>query len=150
MIPIEVPALRLRGNDILLLAQSFLQEFATQSGKRISGFTSGAAEKLLTYAWPGNVRELRNSIERAVALTGFEQITVEDLPERVRNHQQSQFLIASDDPGELPPLEEVERRYILRVLDAAGGNKALAARILGLDRKTLYRRLDRDRMEQRK
>jgi len=122
VIPIEVPPLRLRGNDILLLAQHFLSEFAPQIDKHITGFTSGAAEKLLSYAWPGNVRELRNSIERAVALTRFEQITAEDLPERVRSHHGAQILIASDDPGELQPLEEVERRYILRVLEAAGGN----------------------------
>jgi two-component system response regulator HydG len=143
VIPIEVPALRLRGNDILLLAQHFVRDFAAQSGKRIGGLTSGAAERLLGYTWPGNVRELRNCIERAVALTAFEQLTVEDLPERVRNHRGSQIVIATDDPAQLPPLEEVERRYILRVLDAAGGNKALAARILGLDRKTIYRKLER-------
>jgi len=143
VIPIAVPPLRSRGNDILLLAQHFLGEFAAQSGKRISGFTNGAAEKLLGYAWPGNVRELRNAVERAVALTRFEQITIEDLPERVRSHHGSQIVLASDDPQELPPLEEVERRYILRVLESAGGNKALAARILGLDRKTLYRKLER-------
>ncbi len=143
VIPIEVPALRLRGNDVLLLAQHFVGDFAAQSGKKIAGFTAGAAQKLLGYAWPGNVRELRNSIERAVALTRFEQITVEDLPDRVQNYHRSQIVIASDEPLELPPLEEVERRYIQRVLDAVGGNKALAARILGLDRKTLYRRLGR-------
>src|SRR6185295_13819722 len=126
VIPIEVPPLRQRGNDVLLLAQHFVRDFAAESAKRITGFTSGAAEKLLGYSWPGNVRELRNSIERAVALTCFEQITVEDLPERVRNYHGSQILIASDDPAELPPLEEVERRYIMKVLEAAGGNKALA------------------------
>jgi two-component system response regulator HydG len=144
VIPIEVPALRLRGNDILLLAQHFVSEFAAQGDKHVTGLTSGAAEKLLAYTWPGNVRELRNSIERAVALTAFDRITVEDLPERVRSHRTSQIVIASDDPGELPPLEQVEQRYIQRVLDAAGGNKARAARILGLDRKTLYRKLERD------
>jgi len=142
VIPIQIPALRLRGNDVLLLAQQFLRELAAQSSKRITGFTTSAAEKLLGYAWPGNVRELRNSIERAVALTSFEQITVEDLPERVRSYHESQLVIASDDPSAMPPLKEVERRYILRVLKTTGGNKALAARILGLDRKTIYRKLE--------
>ena len=90
------------------------------------------------------MRELQNCIERAVALTRFEQITVDDLPEKVRGYQP----LADRDrratiPAELLPLEEVERRYILRVLEAVGGNKTLAARILGLDRKTLYRRLER-------
>jgi two-component system, NtrC family, response regulator AtoC len=143
VIPIEVPPLRMRGNDILLLAQHFLGLFAAESGKRVAGFTSAAAERLLGYSWPGNVRELRNSIERAVALGSFEQVTVEDLPEKVRSHRGAQIVIASDDPAELLTLEEVERRYTLRVLEAAGGNKTLAARILGLDRKTLYRRLER-------
>jgi two-component system response regulator HydG len=143
VIPIDVPPLRMRGNDVLLLAQHFVRDFAAQTGKRVMGLTSAAAEKLLAYAWPGNVRELRNAMERAVALTRFEQLTVEDLPERIRDYRSTQVLIASDDPAELPPLEEVERRYVLRVLEAASGNKALAARILGVDRKTLYRKLDR-------
>jgi len=143
VITIEVPPLRLRGNDVLLLASHFVEEFAAAAGKLVKGFTSGAAEKLRGYSWPGNVRELRHSIERAVALTRFEQLTVEDLPERVRSHRGTQILIASDDPSDLLPLEEVERRYILRVLEASGGNKTLASRILGLDRKTLYRKLER-------
>jgi len=143
VIPIEVPPLRRRGNDVLLLAQRFLEEFASQAQKPVRGLTSAAAEKLLGYSWPGNVRELRNCIERAVALTRFEQLTVEDLPDKVRDAKRPAVLLAADDPSELVPMEEVERRYILRVLEAAGGNKASAARILGLDRKTLYRKLER-------
>ena len=142
VIPIEVPPLRLRGNDILLLAQRFLEDCAAQAGKRVAGLSGAAAEKLLAYAWPGNVRELRNSIERAVALARFEQITLDDLPEKVRDSRRTQIVLASDDPSELVPLDQVERRYIRRVLEAAGGNKTLAARILGLDRKTLYRKLE--------
>jgi len=143
VIPVEVPPLRMRGTDVLLLAQRFAEEFAVQAGKQVIGLSSAAAKKLLAYTWPGNVRELRNGIERAVALTRFEQITVEDLPEKVRDYQGSHILVAADDPSELVPLEQVERGYILRVLDAVGGNKTLAARVLGLDRKTLYRKLER-------
>ena len=99
------------------------------------------AEKLLAYSWPGNVRELRNVIERAVALTRFDQLTVEDLPEKIRDYRSSQVILGGDDPGELVPLEEVDRRYILHVLESVGGNRTLAARTLGLDRKTLYRKL---------
>jgi two-component system response regulator AtoC len=91
------------------------------------------------------VRELRNCIERAVALTQFEQITVDDLPERIRTYHASFVVVASDDPTELVPIEEVERRYILRVLESVHGNKTSAARILGLDRVTLYRKLERYR-----
>jgi two-component system response regulator HydG len=103
--------------------------------------TSGAAEKLMAYRWPGNVRELRNCIEAAVALTRFEQIGAEDLPQNVRDFKPSHVLVVSDDPEELVPLEVVERRYIEHVLEATAGNKSLSARILGLDRKTLVRRL---------
>ncbi len=142
VIQVRMPPLRARGSDILLLAQHFLEHFAGRSGKRVSGISSSVAAKLLDYSWPGNVRELRNCIERAVALTPFEQLAVEDLPEKIRNYSRSQVLLASDNPEELAPLAEVERRYILRVLEAAGNNKTQAARILGLDRKTLYRKLE--------
>jgi len=138
---IEVPPLRARGSDVLLLAQHFLRECASRSGKAVVGLSHGAAEKLLQYAWPGNVRELANCIERAVALTNHEQILVEDLPERIRDYGGGHVLVASDDPSELVPLEVVEQRYVARVMEAVGGNKTLAARILGVDRKTLYRKL---------
>ena len=140
---IEVPPLRARGSDVLLLAQHFLRQSAARSGKGVVGLSHGAAEKLLQYAWPGNVRELLNCIERAVALTDHEQLLVEDLPERIRAYAGPHVLVASDDPSELVPLEVVEQRYVARVMEAVGGNKTLAARILGLDRKTLYRKLRR-------
>jgi two-component system response regulator HydG len=73
---------------------------------------------------------------------------VEDLPDRVREHQSSQIIVASDDPDYLPTLDELERRYIARVLKAAGGNKTQAARILGVDRRTLYRKLERYEQEE--
>jgi two-component system response regulator HydG len=111
-------------------------------GKNVTGMSAAVAQALTAYVWPGNVRELVNCIERAVALARFEQLAVDDLPDRVRNYRSAHVVVAGDDPSELVPLEEVERRYILRVLDAAGGNKSIAARILGLDRKTLYRRLE--------
>jgi two-component system response regulator HydG len=88
------------------------------------------------------VRELQNCIERATALTQHERIVVEDLPETIRGYRRSHVLIATDDPSELVPLSEVERRYILRVLEAVGGNKTSAAQILGVTRKTLYRKLE--------
>jgi len=143
VIRIELPPLRSRGTDVLLLAQRFLETIARQAEKPVKGISTAAAEKLLAYPWPGNVRELMNCVERAVALTRFEQITVEDLAERVRDWRPSHVLVASDDPSELVTLDEVERRYIRRVLETAGGNKSVAARILGLDRKTLYRKLAR-------
>jgi two-component system response regulator HydG len=143
VIQVELPPLRARGNDVLLLAQHFLQLHAGHAGKGVSGISSAAAERLLAYSWPGNVRELQNCIERAVALTRFEQIAVEDLPERIRAYRGSQIIIATDDPGDLVSMEEVERRYVLRVLESVGGNRGQAAKILGFDRKTLYRKLER-------
>jgi DNA-binding NtrC family response regulator len=143
VIQIQVPALRSRGNDILLLAQHFLERAASRNSKSVGGFSPGAAERLLAYPWPGNVRELQNAIERAVALCTFERITPEDLPDRVRLHRRSQLVIGGEDPSALLPMHEVERRYILNVLDTVGGNKTLAARILGFDRRTMYRKLER-------
>jgi two-component system response regulator HydG len=81
-------------------------------------------------------------MEHAVALTHLPVISVEDLPERIRNHRGGQGIDASDAQTDLVPLEEVERRYILRVLDAVAGNKSVAARVLGVERKTLYRKLE--------
>ncbi len=141
VIQVDVPPLRTRGTDVLRLAEHFLQQFAQRAGKNVTGLADPAAARLLAYSWPGNVRELRNVIERAVALTHYDKIVVEDLPDKVRDFQTSRLVIGSDDPTELVCLEEVERRYILHVLNASGGNKTTAARILGLDRKTLYRKL---------
>jgi DNA-binding NtrC family response regulator len=143
VIHVELPPLRARGADVLLLAQHYLEHFATQSQKDVRSLDPDAAERLSAYAWPGNVRELANCLERAVALTRSESIGSADLPEKIRNYRTSHVLVAATDPSELVPLEEVEKRYILRVLEAVGGNKTLAAQVLGLDRKTLYRKLDR-------
>jgi two-component system response regulator HydG len=142
VIHVELPPLRARAGDVLLLAQHFIDVQATRAGKRVTGLSPTAAEKLLAYAWPGNVRELQNCIERAVALTRYEEIAVEDLPEQVRAYRRSHVLVASEDPSELVSLAEVERRYVLRVMEAAGGNKTVAAEILGITRKTLYRKLE--------
>jgi two-component system response regulator HydG len=129
--------------DVLLLAQRFVAEVAARTGKAVTGISPPAAAKLLAYPWPGNVRELMNCVERAVALARYEQIVVEDLPERIQDHRSSRLVLGGEDPSELVTMDEVERRYILRVLDAVAGNKTAAARILGFERKTLYRKLER-------
>jgi len=141
VIQIDLPPLRERGADILLIARHFVEQFSIRSDKQIAGISDTASEKLLNYSWPGNIRELRNTIERAVVLTRYEKILVDDLPEKIRDYKTSNFLVGSDNPSELIPVQEVERRYILHVLKTVGGNKTLAARVLGLDRKTLYRKL---------
>ncbi len=143
VVNVELPPLRARDNDILLLAQHFLDTSSAISGKRVTGLSAVAAQKLLAYPWPGNVRELENCIERAVAVAQYAELSVEDLPARIRDHQRARTDIAGDDPSDLVSMEEVERRYIARVLAAVGGNKKEAARILGFDRTTLYRKIER-------
>ncbi|HEV8247465.1 MAG TPA: sigma-54 dependent transcriptional regulator [Polyangiaceae bacterium] len=143
VVSVELPPLRERGGDVLLLAQDFLNRFVAAAGKSVKGFSAATAERLLAYDWPGNVRELQNCVERAVAMTRGQQIELDDLPDRLQSFKGSPpwSSASSPSPGELEPLEQVERRHILRVLGAVGGNKSKAAEILGVDRKTLYRRL---------
>jgi DNA-binding NtrC family response regulator len=144
VIEIMLPPLRARGTDLLTLAEAFVRRFAARSGRPGLRLGSDAAERLLAYEWPGNVRELENCIERAVALAArTDEIVPEDLPERVRRRAPDSVLISAAGPDELVSLDEMERRYILRVLRAVGNNKKLASQILGLDRSTLYRKLER-------
>ncbi|MGE0709648.1 MAG: sigma-54-dependent transcriptional regulator [Planctomycetota bacterium] len=162
VVQVQVPPLRARGNDVLLLAQHFLDRFAQQGHKPVTGFSTEVARRLLDYDWPGNIRELSNTMERAVALTDHDRVIVEDLPPKLRDYRAPAAAALQEWSGsppaavtlpplpapsgeeaeELVPLQVVERRHIERVLEAVGGNKARAARILGLDRKTLYRRLE--------
>ena len=143
VVKIDLPPLRDRGGDVLKLAHHFLVRFAKTSGKEALKISESAAEKLMAYNWPGNVRELENCMERAVALARFDQVTIEDLPEKIRGYKASRFVVSADDADEVVTLDEVDRRYILRVLAIVGGNKVKAAEMLGVDRRTLYRRLER-------
>ncbi len=139
VVKIDVPSLRERGSDILKLAAHFLERSSARSKKGKLALSPQAAERLLAYDWPGNVRELENCIERAVALARFDHITVEDLPEKIRAYRADRFVLSADEPADVVSLDEIERRYILRVIKLLGGNKARAAQLLGLDRRTLYR-----------
>ena len=141
VVQISLPPLQTRGTDILLLAQYFVQTFSEKSDLEVKEISDSVAQRLLDYNWPGNVRELRNAMERAVTLSDSAKLLVDDLPEPIRTFQSRKMLIAGDNPDELRSLEEVERRYILHVVDAVGGNRTVASQILGLDRKTLYRKL---------
>ncbi len=141
VVNVHIPPLRLRGNDVLLLAQHFVREFGSRNHRKVTGLAPGAAEKLVAYSWPGNVAELRNVIERAVALTQYEQLTGADLPDKVR-HPTPATSASEADEAALVPMDVVEKQHILRVLRAVKGHRTQAARILGLDRKTLYRKLE--------
>jgi DNA-binding NtrC family response regulator len=142
VVAIPVPPLRARAGDVLLLAQWFLQRSAQRNGKPVQGISPPAAQLLVDYDWPGNVRELENCMERAVALCRLDEITIDDLPVKVRDHGTKQLVVAIESPRELITLDEMERRYIRHVLEALRGNKTRAARTLGIDRRSLYRRLE--------
>jgi two-component system response regulator HydG len=101
------------------------------------------AERLLAYDWPGNVRELENCMEHAVALARFSHLSIDDLPPRLRAQRTGRLMLPADEPGEIVPLDELERRYIVRVVKLLEGNKSRAAHALGLDRRTLHRKLER-------
>jgi two-component system response regulator HydG len=124
----------------LILAEHFLEQFGRQSGRVQVRLSSGVRDRLLEYDWPGNVRELSNCIERALALSPEEEIRVSDLPDELRNPP-TRGNTPEPDQTALLPLSEIEKRYILRVLEIVGGNKTAAARVLQLDRRTLYRKL---------
>ncbi|MCX5745835.1 MAG: sigma-54 dependent transcriptional regulator [Proteobacteria bacterium] len=140
---IDVPPLRVRGNDVVFLAQHFVEQFARQSKKTIVGMSLPVATKLAAYSWPGNVRELQNCIERAVAFARFDELTVDDLPDKVRDYRSTDVTIPGVEHNEILKMDEVERRYVIRVLKQLNGNKTMAADLLGLDRRTLYRKLER-------
>ena len=136
-----MPPLRARGTDILLIAKHFLEYFACRQEKIVKEISTKVAEKLLAYPWPGNVRELRNAIEHGVVLASYDTIVPEDLPRKICSYQDEPILSGTHNPTELVSMQEVERRYILHVLKTTGGNRTLTAKILKLDRKTLYRKL---------
>jgi DNA-binding NtrC family response regulator len=141
VVSIPVPPLRERGSDVLKLASAFLQKSADRTGQSVRHLSPPVAERLLAYDWPGNVRELENCVERAVALARFNELTLEDLPERIRSYRPDHFVMTADQVEEIISLDELGRRYIARALKLLNGNKARAAQLLGLDRRTLYRRL---------
>jgi two-component system, NtrC family, response regulator AtoC len=143
VVAIELPALRERGMDVLHLAEHFLRQFAMRMGSRVRGLEPSAAQKLLDYNWPGNVRELSNYIERAVTLAQNELISVGDLPEKVRVREAPAASAELALPQQIIPLHELQERYIETVLKSVHGNKTQAAKLLGVDRRTLYRKLER-------
>jgi len=147
---LHVPPLRERGADVDLLTGIFLVHYASAANKRIENISPRTLEMLARYRFPGNVRELRNAIERAVVFCHEHEIRIEHLPLRIRqnfeNGRSKQRLLFQNgmhiDHDSLPPLEEVERRYIRHVMENVNGNKRLAASILGIGRRTLYRRIE--------
>jgi len=140
VIEIHLPPLRERKEDIPLLAHGLLQKSLTAQQKHVEGIADSALARLIDYPWPGNVRELENIVERAATLTQGQKISLEDLPLNIQNIQgEGQFI--EDAVDQILPLAQVEQSYIRRVLEKLGGNKYQTAQVLGIDRKTLYRKL---------
>ena len=140
-LPVHIPPLRERPADIPTLVEHFLRRFAQRTGRAsVQGFAPEAMAVLTSYPWPGNVRELRSAVERAATLGEGDVLPADALPERIQRGGLLRTTLAQAAAGHLQ-LAEVERIYILEILRAAGGNKSRAAEILGLDRKTLYRKL---------
>ncbi|MEQ1565360.1 MAG: sigma-54 dependent transcriptional regulator [Myxococcota bacterium] len=137
VIPLHVPPLRDRAEDVPLLAQHFLARYSSKNGKTFLGFTPEALETMSAYRWPGNVRELENAIERAVVLGRSERIGIEDLPSVLREGAGSRKRV-SFEVG--TPLKVVERRMIEETLRYCGGDKGLAASLMGITSRTIYRR----------
>jgi DNA-binding NtrC family response regulator len=140
VVTISVPPLRERRRDVPLLARHFLDKYARAAGKSATGFARETLDALTAYAWPGNVRELEHAMERAVALASSPLILPDDLPPEVHATPPPSFAMP---PGR-PTLDELRRWYVAAVLEEVAGNKVRAAEILGIDRRTLYRILERD------
>ena len=137
---LEVPPLRDRREDIALLADFFLKQYAQKNRRLIRGFTPRAMDLLMRHAWPGNVRELENVVERAVIMGRSDMISEVELPDAVRALETKD----GEDVIDLTPgrsLKEMEREMIIRTLEEAGGNRTRTAEILGISRRTLQLKL---------
>jgi DNA-binding NtrC family response regulator len=141
VVSITLPPLRERKDDIPLLANHFLQKFSEENHKEISHISPEALEILLQYSWSGNVRELEHTVERAVILSTHPIILPEDLPRKMFEETRAAEILPAEKSLSL---RQVEKRYVLKVLEETGGNKKKASEILGIDRTTLYRILEKE------
>jgi two-component system response regulator HydG len=136
VVHVEMPPLRVREGDVLVLANHFLRRFADENKKPVERFSDAAREKILTHTWPGNVRELENAIERAVVLSDGSVVGEDDLPVDVAPRAGGNLRI----PG--ATMAEIEKHAILSTLEATGGSTAKAARMLGISIRTIQYRLN--------
>jgi DNA-binding NtrC family response regulator len=143
VVTVKLPPLRDRRSDVKVLAEHFLKKFAVREKREVLGVAPEAMEALQHYDWPGNVRELENAIERALALSKDGVLLASDLPQEI-GRQSAPPATPPNLIDDRPTLAELERRYIELTLRETGGNKKRAAEILGIDRRTLYRTLDRE------
>jgi DNA-binding NtrC family response regulator len=150
VITIHLPPLRQRTKDIDALAQIFIRRYSLAAGKPITDISEEAIERLRSYSWPGNIRQLENAIEQAVVLSKDAVLTLEDLPQEVREGLPPPYENAGDEHvivSDMPSLEEIKKRYALYVLNRTRGNISRAAKVLDIDRRSLYRMMARWKME---
>jgi two-component system response regulator HydG len=141
VIALELPSLRDRRDDLVLLIDHFFQDMAAERESAPKALSSEALDAVMVYDWPGNVRELQNALEHAVVLSKSTLIEPGALPERITRRRREPLVAERSSPN--PSLEVIERAYIMWVLQAEGGNKTRAAEVLGIDPSTLYRKLSR-------
>jgi DNA-binding NtrC family response regulator len=141
VLAMDLPPLRDRRDDLLLLIDRFLQDLASDRNMEVKALTAEALDAVMVYEWPGNVRELQNALEHATVLTKGNLIEPQHLPERITRQKKEPLVADRAQPN--PTLDLIERAYIMFVLQAEGGNKTRAAEALGIDPSTLYRKLSR-------
>jgi two-component system response regulator HydG len=141
VIAVNLPPLRDRRDDLVLLIEFLLSNLATETSTEPKALASEALDAVMVYEWPGNVRELENALEHAVVLTRGSLIEAAHLPERITKRRKEPLVAERSFLN--PTLEVIERAYIMWVLQAEGGNKTRAAEVLGIDPSTLYRKLSR-------
>ncbi len=141
VIPLYIPPLRVRNEDIDLLVDHFMNMYSLKANESPKGISAEAMELLRSYDWPGNVRELENTIERAVLLNREDTIDTVDLPEKLS--RPDRIHVVQEAEPSTPTLESIEKAYIHYVMSQTNGKKSQAAKILGIDTSTLYRKLDR-------
>jgi two-component system response regulator HydG len=143
VVTVNAPPLRNRQDDIPLLAQHFLEKYSEKNRKQVKGFSPLAMDMLLKYDWPGNVRELENAVERAVILLAGDHISEKEMTLNITQSysEECDWVAVQPVNAEPRPLEEIEKEAILAALDASGGNKSKTARRLGINRKTLHKKL---------
>jgi two-component system, NtrC family, response regulator AtoC len=152
VVTIHLPSLRQRTDDISLLAHHFLRYYSQNIGKPVTSISDQALGLLSSYSWPGNIRELEHAIEQGVALSYHAVLTPEDLPRQIREQRAHPPASNSDAStqfnfADTPSLEEIKKRYVLHVLERTQCNVSATARILGVDRRSLYRMLARYKIE---
>ena len=138
---IKVPPLRERDDDILLLAEHFLEKFSKEQNKIIKGFSPEAMDKMIKYSWPGNIRELFNAVERAVILAKGNFIKKHDIIIEGQNNIKNNIEVENEENFEPELLKNIEQKAILKTLKAMKNNKSATAKKLGITRKTLHKKL---------